>query len=238
MVGLCYRSPTSSPANNDKLLQVLDKTVCKARNEKLLLLGDFNYPAIDYNTFSVHPGDKAAAEFFDKTLDLFLCQHVNEPTRIRQAQKPSTLDYIFTDEDELIVGVNYLPPLGKSDHVCIEFQYVLGEADLDEPVEKLNYWKADYDKINEALSLVDWSVEFKGKDCNEMWENFREKTNTIVLQHVPFKKVRNTQEKSPWMTRLTRRMIKKRNKAWNIYRQFSSTRNFNRYKSLRNRVCK
>jgi len=72
---------------------------------------------------------------------------VNEPTRIRQGQKPSTLDYIFTEEDELIVGVNYLPPLGKSDHVCIEFQYVLGEADLNEPVDKLNYWKADYDKL-------------------------------------------------------------------------------------------
>ena len=126
----------------------------------------------------------------------------------------------------------------RSDHVCIEFQYVLGEADLNEPVDKLNYWKADYDKINDALSSVDWSVEFSGKDCNEMWESFCEKINTTVSQHVSFKKVRNAQEKSPWMTRLTRRMIKKRNKAWNIYRQFSSTRNFNRYKCLRNRVCK
>ena len=72
-----------------------------------------------------------------------------------------------------------------------------------------------------------------------MWENFCEKINATVLQHVPFKKaVRNAQVKSPWMTRLTRRMINKRNKAWNTYRQFSSTCNFNRYKCLRNRVCK
>jgi len=43
------------------------------------------------------------------------------------------LDYIFTEEDELIEDVDYLPPLAKSDHA-----YVLGEAVRNEPVEKLN----------------------------------------------------------------------------------------------------
>ena len=51
----------------DKLLQLLDKAANHARNSHLLLLGDFNYPPIDYNTFTVNPArDRAAAEFFIK----------------------------------------------------------------------------------------------------------------------------------------------------------------------------
>ena len=48
------------------------------------------------------------------------------------------LDYIFTEEDELIEDVDYLPPLAKRYHACLAFHYVLGEAVRNEPVEKLN----------------------------------------------------------------------------------------------------
>ena len=44
----------------------------------------------------------AAKEFLDKTMDIFLYQNVYEDTRVRQGQNPSKLDYIFTDEDNLI----------------------------------------------------------------------------------------------------------------------------------------
>jgi len=33
----------------------LDKAVCYASNSHLLLLEDFNYPAINYSTFMVNP---------------------------------------------------------------------------------------------------------------------------------------------------------------------------------------
>jgi len=47
-------------------------------------LGDFNYPTINYDNLTVNPGDKSAADFFDKTMDSFLYQSVTEYTRIRQ----------------------------------------------------------------------------------------------------------------------------------------------------------
>jgi len=122
---------------------------------------------------------------------------VSKATRIQHGQNPSILDYIFTEEDELIENIEYLPPLAKSDNVCLALHYVLGELIREESFQKLNYWKADYDTVNTELSSVNWNAEFELRNCNQMWEFFREKIHTLVHQHVPIKKEkRNAQEKT------------------------------------------
>ena len=63
----------------------------------LLIMGDFNFPVIDYINMTVNaPDDSASSKFFDATQDMFLFQHVNFNTRHRLGNQPSTLDYIFT----------------------------------------------------------------------------------------------------------------------------------------------
>jgi len=116
--GVCYRSPTSTDVNNGRLLQLLDSAVNYAASAHVMILGDFNYPGIDYDNLAVAQGSKAATDFFDKTMDLFLIQNITECTRYRQGQRSSKLDYVFTDEENLVENVEYFPPLGKSDHVC------------------------------------------------------------------------------------------------------------------------
>jgi len=55
----------------------------------------------------VNPGgEQAAKDFLDKTMDIFLYQNVYEDTRVRRGQNPSKLDYIFTDEDNLIENLH------------------------------------------------------------------------------------------------------------------------------------
>jgi len=87
------------------------------------------------------------AKFFDKTQDLFLYQHVSDFTRVREGQEPSILDYIFTGEESVVEKIECTAPLGKSDHVSIEFNY-LTEADVKPTCERIrNYWKPDYSAI-------------------------------------------------------------------------------------------
>ena len=49
--------------------------------------------------------------------DLFLFQHVCQPTCFRLNESPSLLDLIFTNESDMIDNLLYLPPLGNSDHI-------------------------------------------------------------------------------------------------------------------------
>jgi len=120
LVGLYYRSPSSSNYNNDSLLDQVELAMPRPNAKHVMILGDFNYPNIDYEHEHVPAGEDAAStRFFNKTQELCLIQCVAQPTRIREGQLPSTLDYIFIDEDNLIEDVSYSEPLGKSDHVAL-----------------------------------------------------------------------------------------------------------------------
>ena len=131
LVGLCYRCPTCTAENNDKLLQTIEKAVLRTTSDHVLIMGDFNYPKINYvdETVTAAANDLSAM-FFNKTQELCLFQHVTEVTRVRQCQTPSTLDYVFTDQENLIDAITYKLPLAKSDHVILHWNLLLALPDI------------------------------------------------------------------------------------------------------------
>ena len=44
LVGLCYRSPTSTDTNDEQLRSVIEKAVLRATTHHVLIMGDFNHP--------------------------------------------------------------------------------------------------------------------------------------------------------------------------------------------------
>jgi len=89
--------------------------------------------------------EKDSTKFFDKTQNLYLYQHMyltsQESERARNQVSwtmPSQL------EKNVVEKVDCTAPLGKSDHVCLEFSYLTG-VDVKPTCERRrNYWKADY----------------------------------------------------------------------------------------------
>ena len=45
-------------------------------------------------------------------------------TRIRHGQEPLILDLVITNEEGMIKDIEYLSPLGKSDHIVICFNFI------------------------------------------------------------------------------------------------------------------
>jgi len=84
----------------------------------LLICGDFNLKEITWHDYCGSCNNHNIEPFLD---DLFLFQHVTEPTRYRSSNTPSL---VFTNEREMINNVSFSPPLGNSDHVCINFDLV------------------------------------------------------------------------------------------------------------------
>ena len=83
---------------------------------RLLLLGDFNVPKIDWENHDLKQGARNIEINLLKTIDdCYLHQHVREITR-RNNNEASTLDLIFTGEEEDVKNISLLPPLGDSDH--------------------------------------------------------------------------------------------------------------------------
>jgi len=82
----------------------------------------------------------------------FVCQ----TTRFRQDDSPSLLDLVFTSEQDMISDLSYLPPLGNSDHICIEFNLVCYSEHKESDNVKYNVRAASIDLLRQSLGSVNW----------------------------------------------------------------------------------
>ena len=89
------RSP-SLTAEESERLNVLFRVINQKNYSHVLILGDFNYPCIDWMNCATNrrPGDNQY-EFIETARDCFLYQHILEPTGGRGTNEPSCLDVNF-----------------------------------------------------------------------------------------------------------------------------------------------
>ena len=102
--------------------------------------------------------------------------------------------------------------------------------------QKYNYWKADYSAIREKLNTTNWQYEFGDGSVNDMLDKFVHVINDCVTSCVPLYKSTKCKSKSKWMSRETKRLIKKRDKAWSNYARNKCTKLYKVYKTAMNEV--
>ena len=143
--------PSSGSVNNDKLLELLREVVQRGGYCNFLIMGDFNYPLIDYLQNSVSAGpDSAVAKFLDTTQDLLLFQHVMEPTRMRWTITVHTQLCFHRLGQRNWDQVQGPSPTWKSDHVTWSL-FQVGQS---------NWWNnvAQLGESIDSSSLQLWSV--------------------------------------------------------------------------------
>ena len=124
LIGNIYRSPNSSTENNENPTTLLNSAI-QAGYSHLLITGDFNDKDFDWSIMeSTVNIEHDASIFLEVIRDLYLTQHVTQPTRFRDNQNDSCLDLIFTNEELMTDSLEYLPSLGASDHLVLLFNYV------------------------------------------------------------------------------------------------------------------
>ena len=84
ILGCIYRSPNSKTEDVRLIIENI-KEMASVRNSELIVVDDFIFKDTDWVTYSSskslsHPEFK----FVENIKDLFLLQHVNEPTRYRE----------------------------------------------------------------------------------------------------------------------------------------------------------
>jgi len=240
LIAVCYRSPSSSKENNSMLLANLERAVNEGGHDRVLIMGDFNYREIDYTNYEVAADETSEAyKFFSKTLDLYLVQNVTQATRIRNGTQESLLDYIFTNEEMLVDDLQYQTPLGKSDHVCLVWNYIVSVEEQETQQRKFNYWKGDYNKINADLGSHDWEKIIGNDTVNDAWNKFKRILQETVDRNIPLLGIRKEKKsRNPWLTKATKRYISKRNKAWRKFNDLKTESNYSIYKKLRNEANK
>ena len=174
LLGGIYRSPSTDITTSTKqLLCSLLKIVTDTNPSHLIIMGDFNYPEIDWNyTISraaeIHPSHI----FLHSIQDSLLYQHVTQPTRHRLGESPNTLDHIITNEEGMINKINPLPPIGNSDHICLNVFTSMYTEEPMAPQPRLNLFKGNYGKISEDMQSIDWDTTLQGQPFTDAYRAF------------------------------------------------------------------
>jgi len=198
LVGNIYRSPSSSYENNNNLNFLLQETI-DMNTSHVLIVGDFNYGSIDWELYqSTEALEHCPTLFTENVKDLFLYQHVGENTRHRVGQSSSRLDLIFSNEANMVNDLEYMPPLGASDHACLLFKFTCYTdcKQSDEP--RPNFFKGNYPAMKSNLEQVVWD-DICNQDLNTYWDNFHYTISALVSDHVPLVKPSKRAKKQPWL---------------------------------------
>ena len=236
LVGSIYKSTSSTQDNNKALLELLKKADDIAGDNRVLIMGDFNVPNIDWDDKNLKAGAKPFESLMlDCIDDCYLNQHVRDPTRLRNEQE-STLDLIFTREEGDVRNIEIMPPIGGSDHGVVIGDFVCEWKSKIEFKPRRMYYKGKYDKIIEGLEKVDWKKEFENKPVQECWDMFRKKLEELVAEFIPMTKPRDFNE--PWMNWRIMRIWKRKYFAWRRYTESKGYQRYREYKKEANRMKK
>ena len=203
-------------------------------------MGGFNFKEIDWvNQATTISEDHMSSLFLENVRDNFLnyfFQKVTECTRLGENNLPSLLDLIFLNEENMISNVQFLPGIGKSDHIVILFDFnCFIQPELDVAFNKLNFFKGDYLSISSEFTNIDWSSELNELDLNLSWSFFVEKTVKLLEKYIPENKVCvDRVRNNPYMTKACKEAVHRKHTKWLKYQYCKTDLNYDAYKVARN----
>lgn len=222
-IGVTYRPPSYNVQKSADFIQFIRSIL--ENDTKFCLFGDFNFPNIDWDTYS-------AATAHENYLiacvhELNMVQKVSEPTR-----ENSILDLILCSQAELVTNVTVHETFSTSDHSYITCSLSVPNMNSIEDKICFDFKNADWDLIRATLSITDWTYVFSecNDNCNLMWTNFTVVVNNIINAHIPtfvVSKGRN----APWMNSYLKRIIRVKKRKWLVYRNNRSVRNLSEYRN-------
>ena len=206
---LVYRPPCYVVQSTaDLKLSALTKIILSLSSTKdpIILLGDLNFPDIDWNLFRLNNSTHNNNCFIECMQPLGMVQFVSDSTRVSSSTSQNILDLVFSNDPLLIQVMNQLLPLSSSDHNIIEFLMLLPLeltrvhcSDSDSiphdhfnslpnsiNLPKYNWSAADFESITEYLLNVDWHSLFGIHfDVESIWYHFKSIIWPIIDMFVP-----------------------------------------------------
>ena len=127
LVGCIYRSPSAKGRKGRQSMKSFRRLLGQVteRYSHFIICGDFNAPQIHWkrDVSTARRRSHYQHELLKIIKDNGLFQKVVKPTWLRKGARPSLLDLVITTEEEIVRNLVHLPPLGKSDHQILRFDY-------------------------------------------------------------------------------------------------------------------
>ena len=239
IVGCIYRSPNSTRDNNKLLLDMLQK-VNDGSYSHVIIMGDFNYPEINWSQECSNVGaNHEATKFLEGVRDAYMYQHVKQPTHQRGDQQRNTLDLVLSNELDMVDELNYGPPIGKSHHAGLTWRIrCYCEVKVDRK-EIIQYHKGDYEGLNRYIDQQDWATLLDRKTVAEQWESFNDVMTSGINTFIPQRTTdysKPSKKKPLWMNERALTKVKKKSEAYKRYIETREGQDYMTYCKARNQA--
>ena len=205
LITLIYRSESDGEEMSAQLVKLVDE-ICSKGYSHILMLGDFNYRRIDWE--SMCSSVLVETNFLNCIENNYLHQHIDEPTRWRGADKPSLLDLVLTNEENMISEIDYQAPVGNSDHAVIDFKFNCYTEDTTEYYVKKRYHHANLRKMRQYLEPQNWDEILKDMEAEEVFNKLKDMYDHLEEKYVPVVKKRKTYKDQMPLDSETLKLIK------------------------------
>ena len=244
LVGGVYRSGTPSTAiKYDENLNEMMTTMSNLPHYmQTYCFGDFNYNTIKWSPQPIPPNDKAADspefKFTECIRDTYMYQHITEPTRYREGNRPTLDDLVFSSEQNSITRITHQSCLGKSDHEAITCEILTEPMTASNTKTSYAYDRGNYNQMRNILN-IDWESRLEGLSTQEAMDSFENLYNQAVDQCVPKKQYFRSKKPKPlWMNKHAMRKCRKKHSSWIRYLNTKSGEDYRNYIRERNAANK
>jgi len=164
--------------------------------------------------------------------DNFLTQIIMQPTRFIHLQQPSLLDLLITNDPERITSTCYLPAIGASDHI-----YIMNDINIKHSHDgKLKRTFTNYTLIHEELAKINWDKELSDEtDIESSWNRLKSTLIGACRKHTKFY-WSDKPKTLPYLPRSIKKIIRKKNRAWNKYLKCKCDNHHSKYTILQNKL--
>ena len=210
-----YRPPCNDSSGQvylDLLLKCITAYTGKCCTS--VILGDFNLPNIDWNTYSCI-NNYVNSAMLTFVIELGFCQFVNFATR-----GCNLLDIVLANDPLIVSSVEAAPPLGNSDHNTVKFVLNMdsncaNHDSMDTTTEEYNWYKADFNGMSNYLNTVDWhGMLYSNPSGLSFWSSIVDTLWSAVSMFVPLRKVSHRLTKRNHYPKPIRRLITKKHRLW------------------------
>lgn len=233
-LGVFYR-PDVSHSESLEHLEVLFENL-RSESGDIFIGGDFNFPGWDWETQTLKPGTPYPTlhqRFMDLLDDYGLAQIVTKPTR-----GDNTLDLLITNNPEAVISNDVIG--GMSDHEIPVT--VLKATPCRKPKSGREipvYGKADWPGLKEHMIRVGERVNHlhasSSAEVDELWKSFQAGLAEGVRKYIPHRKA-SSKDRLPWLSRLTKSLMRRRDRLVRKQRKQSTSQRNNSLKELKRKI--
>jgi len=252
VVGCFYRPPSQSAPELSHFCDLLTDSLMDVgpASPIVFLAGDFN---AHNQVWCSTDTTSSAGSSIQHVMECFgMKQMVQFPTYSNRSGACSCLDLLITNAPERVADVDYLDPLGASDHKKVlcklkvaDFSPACSSSPSRPPQQQPTYmfrsatpetWK----RLNDDLALIDWQYLLDTGDINSALDNFMHVLDLAFDCHLAMSMPPRANQSSrrpkfpPWVTPSLRTAIKHKHDLYSVYKKYPTAQNLHSYKRQRN----